>query len=193
MAAQAAVRRCPARCAGSPCRAAAPLPRRRRSRRLCSLSPAARRRRREAATSASCVRTSACSRAHARRRRASGTANRSAEGTARMARRCQEPCGRCEVLAMRNTCRNQVPGVVHRLYRAGQRTIECGPPGRDPTAALPVHCRIELQPFIRLGRAGGQLMVASNLPSPGSHGSSSSQFGSRLRTVILELENNGRS
>lgn len=75
---------------GSPCRAAAvPVPRRR----LRSSSPAARRRRREALTSASCVRTSACSRAHARRCRASGPANRSADGTARMARRCQEPCG----------------------------------------------------------------------------------------------------
>jgi hypothetical protein len=77
-----------------------------------------------------CVRTSACSCAHARRRRASGTANRSADGTARTARRCQEPCGRCEVLSMPNTCRNHVPGFSTAYICAGQRTIECGQPDR---------------------------------------------------------------
>jgi len=93
-----------------------PFPRRGCSRRLCSLSPAVRRRRREALTSASCVRTSACSRAHARRCRASGPANHSADGTARVARRCQEPLWALCGLEYAKYVPKPSAGVVHRLY-----------------------------------------------------------------------------
>jgi len=120
MAAQAAVRRCPARCAGSPCRApAAPFPCRGRSRRLCSLSPAVRRPRREALTSAQlrpALRPAAA-------RMPKGEVRQAQRIIRRMVQRVWLGGAKSPAGAVRSWHAKYVPkpsaGVVHRLYLRG--------------------------------------------------------------------------
>ena len=155
--------------------------------RLRSSSLAARRRRREALTSASRVRTSLGSRAYP-----TAPCVRHGEllggwcGAHGLA--VPRACGRCEVLACQVRAETQVPGCP--LPISAQVS---GP----SSAASPVDYRRPPYPFTAewnyhlpsdWARAAASSWLASNLPSLEVAACSSSQFGSRLRTVILELE-----